>query len=68
MYGMRRKPTDLVELEDVGLCAGLAEQALGGLAVRAVGLGEDGCAGWTVSDATRVPRRAVPTHQRRCCR
>ena len=34
--------TNLVELKDVGLCARLAEEALSGLAVRAVGLGEDG--------------------------
>ena len=34
--------TDLVKLKDVGLCAHLAEEALSGLAVRAVGLGEDG--------------------------
>merc|ERR1712137_1442566 len=32
---------NLVELEDVGLCAHLAEEALSGLAVGAVGLGED---------------------------
>lgn len=38
------KRTDLVELKDVGLRAQLAEQALAGLAVRAVGLREDGCA------------------------
>ena len=35
--------TDLVELNDVGLCALLAEKSLCGLAVRAVGLGEDSC-------------------------
>lgn len=34
--------TDLVELNDVWLCAQLAEQRLGSFAVRAVGLGEDG--------------------------
>jgi hypothetical protein len=37
------KRTDLVELDDVGLCALLAEEGLCGLAVRAVGLGEDSC-------------------------
>ena len=36
--------TDLVELEGVELCAGLGQQLLGGLAVGAVRLGEDGCA------------------------
>ena len=35
------KRTDLVELDDVGLCALLAEEGLCGLAVGAVGLGED---------------------------
>jgi hypothetical protein len=33
----------LVQLNDVRLRAQLAQQGLGGLAVRAVGLGEDGC-------------------------
>jgi hypothetical protein len=37
------KRTDLVELDDVGLCALLAEEGLCGLAVGAVGLGEDSC-------------------------
>jgi hypothetical protein len=32
----------LVELDDEGLGALLAQQGLGGLAVRAVGFGEDG--------------------------
>lgn len=36
--------TDLVELKSVELGAGLGQQLLGGLAVRAVRLGEDGCA------------------------
>lgn len=44
--------TNLVELEDEGLCAALAEEALSGLAVRAVRLGEDSCKSWMVS---RVP-------------
>ena len=35
--------TDLVELDDVGLCALLAKEGLCGLAVGAVGLGEDSC-------------------------
>ena len=38
---MRCRHTNLVELKDVGLCAQLAEEALSGLAVRAVRLGED---------------------------
>ena len=38
-----RRLTDLVELKSVELCAGLGQQLLGGLAVRAVRLGEDGC-------------------------
>jgi hypothetical protein len=36
--------TDLVELKSVELGAGLGQQLLGGLAIRAVRLGEDGCA------------------------
>lgn len=42
--------TDLVELDDVGLCALLAEEGLCGLAVGAVGLGEDSC----IAGITRV--------------
>ena len=38
---MRCRHTNLLELKDVGLCAQLAEEALSGLAVGAVGLGED---------------------------
>ena len=45
--------TDLVELDDVGLCALLAEEGLCGLAVRAVGLGEDGH-GVLVDDALHL--------------
>lgn len=44
--------TNLVELEDEGLCAILAEEALSRLAVGAVRLGEDSCKSWMVS---RVP-------------
>lgn len=36
-----RTVIDLVELDDIRFCAQLGEEALGGLAVRAVGLGED---------------------------
>lgn len=36
---------DLVQLERVVLGASAVKQALGGLAVRAVGLGEDSCGG-----------------------
>jgi len=37
-----RTVIDLIQLNGVVLCAGLAQQRLGRLAVRAVGLGEDG--------------------------
>lgn len=39
--GYECQHTDLVKLKDVGLCAHLAEEALRGLAVGAVRLGED---------------------------
>jgi hypothetical protein len=65
--------TDLVELDDVGLCALLAEEGLCGLAVGAVGLGEDSCiAGITrvVSVVVAVSRPSTEgsTYQRSCCR
>lgn len=37
----RRSIIDLVELDDVVLCAGLGEEGFGGFAVGAVGFGED---------------------------
>ena len=65
--------TDLVELDDVGLCALLAEEGLCGLAVGAVGLGEDSyIVGITrvVSVVVAVSRPSIEgsTHQRSCCR
>jgi hypothetical protein len=65
--------TDLVELDDVGLCALLAKEGLCGLAVGAVGLGEDSY----IVRITRVvsvvvavsrPSMEGSTHQRSCCR
>ena len=66
---MRRGHTDLVELKDVGLCAHLAEEALCGLAVRAVRLGEDSYGSSNVSGVSlRMPSMVVSTYQPRCCR
>lgn len=60
--------TNLVELEDVGLCARLAEESLSGLAVRAVRLGEDGCRTWIVSGLLRMPSTVVETYRLRWSR
>jgi hypothetical protein len=42
--------TDLVEFNDEGLGALLAQQGLGGLAVGAVRLGKDGCSSRTLDN------------------
>lgn len=47
------KHTDLVQLDDVWLCAHLAQQRLGRFAVWAVRLGED-CDGIAVDDLLRL--------------
>lgn len=60
---MQRRHTNLVELEDVGLCAHLAEEALSGLAVGAVGLGEDSYRWSSVSDVSlRMPSMGGGIH------
>lgn len=59
--------TDLVELNDVGLCAQLAEQALAGLAVWAIGLGEDSYND-LVSRLLSWAFRTALAYQRHCCR
>lgn len=52
-----RRLTDLVEFKSVELGAGLGQQLLGGLAVRAVRLGEDGCE----ESASRPPPQRLST-------
>lgn len=61
-----RSHTDLVELDDVRLRAELAKQALGRLAVRAVGFGKDSCNRNLFSDHNHVwhnsdQKECVPT-------
>lgn len=70
MGEMIARRTDLVQLNDVGLCALLAEEGLCGLAVGAVRLGEDSCNVAMVSVIVEAKRPSVEvsTHQRSCCR
>lgn len=55
--------TDLVELKGVEFGAGLGQKLLGGLAVGAVGLREDGCS--EVSRAAETCREGGMSYQRR---
>lgn len=41
--GRGKRRTDLIQLDQVVLCAHFAQELLGGAAVGAVGFGEDGC-------------------------
>ena len=54
--------TNLVELEGVELGAGLGEQLLGGLAVRAVRLGEDGWRVLVFAPQQQLPLRRKVKH------
>lgn len=61
--------TDLIELNGVVLCAERRQQLLGGLAVWAVGLGEDSWTGIGLVDVLRQRGEMFAlAYQLRCCR